>query len=185
MTRSLLPLPMSPAQALGLIREAAALLPPKMDSEPARVQVLAQCLQESSLAYRRQMGDGPARGLAQFERGGGVAGVLHHPLSRDLARGVCEARGVAVNTLAVWTALEFDDVLNMALSRLLLWTDPRKLPDPDEFIDPDHHIDPNDPNASASWRLYYRVWRPGKPHINKWPKNHATALAAVRAEGEA
>ena len=60
--------------------------------------LLAIGLQESRLTHRRQIG-GPARGLWQFERGGGVAGVLRHAASRDHALSVCDARRVAPGVL--------------------------------------------------------------------------------------
>jgi hypothetical protein len=185
MTDSLLPLPISPAEAQGLISQALAMLPTKMDSANARTMMTAICLQESNLAARRQHGNGPARGLPQFERTGGVRGVMTHDASEDLARHVCGVRGVPFNAADVWAAMELDDVLSLALTRLLLWTDPKRLPDMDEFIDPAHHVDADDPQASASWKLYYRVWRPGKPHPAKWPGNYAKAVAAVRMAQDA
>lgn len=175
MTRKkLLPLPISPVEAQDIITEAFALLPGKMASAEARVMITAICLQESNLAARRQYGDGPARGLPQFERGGGVRGVLRHPASQEPARNFCAARGVPFTEIDVWGAMEFDDVLSMGMARLLLWTDARWLPAADELIDP------SAPEESASWQYYARNWRPGKPHPEKWPRNHELAVAAVR-----
>ena len=76
------------------IDPALALLPGKMDNDRARVQMLAMGLQESRFIHRRQLGNGPARGLWQFERGGGVKGVLEHPASAALARDICIAMDV-------------------------------------------------------------------------------------------
>lgn len=53
------------------IEPAFALLPAKIDSSAARCQILAIGLHESRFLHRRQIG-GPARGLQQFEQGGGV-----------------------------------------------------------------------------------------------------------------
>ena len=53
----------------GPILEAMHLLPYRMYTESARVQMLAIGLQESGLTERVQRGNGPARGLWQFERG--------------------------------------------------------------------------------------------------------------------
>ncbi|MOA34941.1 hypothetical protein D3C78_1563560 [compost metagenome] len=133
--------------------------------------LLAVGLQESLLIHRRQLG-GPARGLLQFETGG-VRGVLEHRSSRGHARAVCAARGVQPTTAAVYAALEHDDVLAMAIGRLLLWTDPYQLPDLDD--------------ADAAWALYLRTWRPGaakRDHDNlqrKFHSNYARACAAVSA----
>ena len=60
------------------IRPALAALPARMRSREAVVMLLAIGLQESLFKYRRQMANGPARGFWQFEKMGGVAGVLQH-----------------------------------------------------------------------------------------------------------
>lgn len=141
------------------------LLPAKMDTTAARVLLLAIGLQESRLIHRRQIG-GPARGLWQFERGGGVQGVLSHPASRELAREVCRACGVEPTSAAVYPALERDDRLAAAFARLLLWTDSRPLPAPAA-------------GAQAAWDYYTRNWRPGKPHRQTWDAFHAQAVRAL------
>jgi hypothetical protein len=138
---------------IDILKEAFALLPEKMRSPAAGQEVLAIVFQESDGLYRRQHGNGPARGLAQFELGGGVKGVMTHKASAKLAAEVCVARGVDPKNLKqIWERLEFDDVLAFALARLLLWTDSGKLPE----------------SQSDGWEVYLRVWRPGKPHADKW-----------------
>jgi hypothetical protein len=153
------------------INPALAMLPVKMDSKEARVMMLSIGLQESEFMNRVQKlnggGRGPARSFWQMERGGGVHGVLNHDASKQLAREVCEKRKVAVTSLDVWNAMEFDDVLGAAFARLLLYTDPKRLPAVTD--------------AEAAWLLYERVWRPGKPHPEKWPGYHAKARAQVIA----
>lgn len=143
---------------------ALALLPAQMTSHEAELMLLAIGLQESGLVHRRQIG-GPARGLLQFETGG-VRGALTHEASREHARRVCAARGVEPTTAAVYARLEHDDVLAMAIGRLLLWTDPKPLP---ELC-----------KADEAWSLYLRTWRPGKPHRNRWDACYAAALREIR-----
>lgn len=147
------------------INPALSLLPPKLDSDRARVQLLAITLQEAEAIYRVQHGDGPAHGLWQFEEGGGVKGVMQHPSSRDFARAVCSSRRVPFMRRAVWEALVHDDILAAAFARLLLFTDFHPLPDVDD--------------ADEAWDCYIRNWRPGKPHPKKWAANHAAARAQV------
>lgn len=147
------------------ITPALALLPARMSSPEAEVMLLAIGLQESRLTHRRQIG-GPARGLWQFERGGGVAGVLRHAASREHALSVCDARRVAPVPEQVYQRLEHDDVLAAAFARLLLYTDPARLPALGE--------------VGASWDLYLRAWRPGKPHRHTWDALYAQALEAVQ-----
>ncbi len=158
-----------PKNVVHAVNESLRLLPPAMDSTEARVLMYAIGLQESRFTHRAQVidggGKGPARGLWQFERGGGVAGVLRHPASRFWANSVCNARNVPAQPLNTWLALETDDVLAAALARLLLFTDPARLPAVGEQAD--------------SWSYYMRNWRPGKPHPRTWPECYETALKAV------
>ena len=71
------------------IGPALALMQPRFYTPNAVHLLLAIGLQESGLCERCQIidggGKGPARGLWQFERGGGVVGVLTHPLTRTHA----------------------------------------------------------------------------------------------------
>lgn len=134
------------------------------DTREARLMVIAIGLQESRFKYRRQMGNGPAKSFWQFERGGGVKGVLNHPVSKFKALALCAGRGVPPEALAVWNAMEFDDVLGAGMCRLLLLTDPEKLPSVDD--------------VNGAWLYYIRNWRPGKPHIDTWAGFHAQAVVA-------
>lgn len=153
------------------INEAFALLPSKMDSKEARLMLLAIGLQESRFQHRRQLvgnpprPTGPATGFWQFERGGGVVGVLQHRASRDHALTLCAARGVEPVSQSVWQALQHDDVLAAGLARLLLWTDPRRLPAIGD--------------ADGAWDLYIRTWRPGKPHRGTWNDLYNQAMAVM------
>lgn len=146
------------------IEPALALLPAKMDTPAARVMLLANGLQESRFLHRRQI-KGPAVGFWQFERGGGVLGVLSHPSSWADARSACAARAVEPTSTDVYNSLAHDDILAAAFARLLLWTDPQRLPSLGD--------------VDGAWALYLRTWRPGKPHPDTWPALYAQALAAV------
>ncbi|WP_315136921.1 hypothetical protein [Achromobacter marplatensis] len=148
----------------GAITPALALLPAKMGTAAARVMLLAIGLQESRFVHRRQIG-GPARGFWQFEKSGGVRGVLLHTSTREQAQAVCKARGVPATAGAVYEALDQDDVLAAAFARLLLWSDPKALP-------------PIDAEAAA-WALYQRTWRPGKPHPETWSTLYRQSVAEV------
>lgn len=132
---------------------ALRLLPVNMGSPSAAAMVLAICLQESRLINRRQIG-GPARGYPQFERSGGVRGVLTHAASKSAAAWVCRTLDYPADADAVYVAIEHNDVLACAFARLLLWTLPRSLPGSD---DPDE-----------GWNQYIAAWRPGQPHRPSW-----------------
>lgn len=157
---------------LTAIGPALQLLPKRLTSDEARVMLLAIGGQESRFQFRRQMGDGPARGFWQFERGtqasrGGVWGVYLHRASAELLRLLCRDRDVSFEPRAIWSAIEHDDVLAAGVARLLLLTDPKPLPALGD--------------ESAAWACYLRTWRPGKPHPKTWPEQYRLALAAVAA----
>lgn len=178
---SQLPLPIAPSDALAqIIDPALALLPYGLTSDRAEVMLLAITLQEAGkdglLAYRLQQEQGPARGLWQNERGGGVAGVLGSPATADLARRFCAVRGVPALSASVYDALPHDDILAAGIARLILFADPAPLPALDD--------------VDGAWRCYLRNWRPGayargssddrKALEAKFRRQHALALHAVR-----
>lgn len=178
----ILPLPISPADALArIIEPALALLPPAMTSESARIQLLATPLQESRLNARVQHGNGPAHGLYQAERGGSVAGVLGNKATARYASALCAARGVPATSYSVWMAMTGDDVLAAGFARLTLWADP--------------HVLPAVGAAEDAWQCYLRNWRPGawargteaqRAELHaRWLGNYAVALATVQHGGNA
>lgn len=157
------------------IEPALLLLPAKMSSPQAECMLLAIGLQESRFVHRRQI-KGPARSFWQAELGGGmVHGVLRHHLTGRFAVAACDARGVAPVNEQVYAAIEFDDVLAAALARLLLWSDPGKLPGKSD--------------TEGAWQLYLRTWRPGAytrgneaqqwSLRDKWARNWAQAVREV------
>ncbi|MBB5448233.1 MULTISPECIES: hypothetical protein [unclassified Paraburkholderia] len=154
------------------IAPALAILPSAMDSRPARVMLLAIGLQESHFTARRQMNGGPARGFWQFEQGtakshGGVWGVYLHDASRYWLNVLCEARHVGFDPVSIYSTLEHDDILAAGVARLLLFTDPPKLPAADD--------------TAGAWAVYLRTWQPGKPRPESWPEFHRQAVDAAGA----
>ena len=147
-----------------IIEPALRILPPMMTSDAAKAMLLAIGMQESRLTHRKQI-NGPARGLWQFERGGGVAGVLRHPATQAHAATLCWRCGNAGTTAAVYHQLEHDDVLAAGFARLLLWTLPGVLPVRGQ--------------AEEGWRQYIAAWRPGKPHRHTWDKFYEDAWEVV------
>lgn len=145
--------------------KAMALLP-GMDSIAAKAEILAIGLQESSFEHRVQVG-GPAHGYWQFEQGGGVTGVLRHPVSRSHAVSVCFTRGVAALPRDVYTAIINDDVLACCFARLLLYTLPDKLPAQNQ--------------REEGWQQYLSAWRPGMPHRSTWDNFYDRAWRKVIA----
>jgi hypothetical protein len=153
------------------IEPAFALLPPRLNTPEAVVMLLAAGLQESRLEFRFQKTNdpytkGPARGLWQFERSGGVFGVMNHHVTQPLARALCIARNEPFDSVIIHARLEFDDILAAGFARLLLLADPRPLP-------------ARTASREEAWQCYLRCWRPGKPHRHTWDNFHAQALAEV------
>ncbi|WP_199707465.1 hypothetical protein [Teichococcus wenyumeiae] len=67
----------------------------------------------------------------------------------------------------VWRALEGHDLLAYALARLLLLTDPYAVPE----------------TVNAGWDCYAKgLWRPGKPHRDKWDTAWAYAVGQYPLE---
>lgn len=144
------------------ITPALCELPPMPAEAAAKQLLLTIAGVESGWLHRRQMGDGPARGLWQFERGGGVAGVLQHRATAALAAAALRRRQIPAAPDAAWRALEHDDVLAAIFARLLLLSDQAPLPG----------------DVVAGREVYLRTWRPGKPcSAAKWWETWSLAAA--------
>lgn len=130
-----------------------ALLPGVMDSRSARAMLLAIGLQESGFLYRHQVG-GPAHGFWQFEKGGGVKGVLGHQSTRVHLTAVCTELQYAPTVDGCFIAIEHNDTLACCFARLLLWTLPGLLAERGA--------------PERGWNQYIAAWRPGKPHRSSW-----------------
>ncbi len=120
--------------------------------------------QESLIKYRRQVG-GPAVSWWQFEKGGGVRGVLTHERTKPIIIKICSALAVPYVVESVYEAMPHNDLLSCAMARLLLYSDPRPLPT----------------DAENGWQYYLRNWRPGKPHPDTWGGFWAESEAALEA----
>lgn len=152
------------------VDQAFTILPPKMDTLLARIPHAAIGYQESKYKSRRQIiskggvlvPEGPAASYWQFENGklAGINGVLTHHATKQYALDVCRRRGVTPERMAVWEAMQSDDVLGAAFARLLMYSNPVKLPD----------------TMQNAWWFYLYTWRPGKPHPQDWAESWAFAV---------
>ncbi len=80
----------------------------------------------------------------------------------DVLKRAAELLGVGRLRLKVHRA-SILDVLAASVARLLLWTDPKRLP----VIG----------DASGAWDLYLRTWRPDKPHPRTWAGLYSRAVS--------
>lgn len=147
------------------IGPALHILPGRMDSREARAMMIAISLQESGLKHRRQIG-GPAHGFSQFELTG-VRLVMKHPATASLVKDVLAALDYepTENAEFVYVAVEHNDILAMALTRLNLWW----LPDPL----------PNRDSPGKGWTQYIKAWNPGKPRRETFDGFFSDAWEAV------
>lgn len=164
-----------------LIRPAVAKLAAehRIPGGPApEAMLIAIGLQESRFRVRDQIVPGkppgkigPATGFWQFERGGGVKGVMSHPASKGPARLMALDAGLDFDANEIWEsfAATQGDELACAFARLLLFTDPAALP----RLHPDE--------AEEAWQTYLRCWRPGSPHRETWDAFWNQGLALVLA----
>lgn len=164
---------MTPAQFRAEIIEPGAAwletVTGQTSSLAARRFLLAAAYQESNLEHRFQVlnggGAGPARSWWQGEQTGGMVTVLTSPnvsaSIRSKASAVCSAAHVRPEAAALWRALEGHDRLAYAMARLLLLTEPKAISE----------------TQDAAWSSYLWLWRPGKPHIGRWPGAWAAAVS--------
>lgn len=165
----MLALPATPEQVLAqVIVPGLALLPSSCDAPQARVQLLANALQEvgeNGKLQTRQQNGGPAHGLWQNEEPV-QALLLANPTSAELVRSVCKARAVAPIASDMYWAVLKDDLFACAIARLILLCDPHALPELGDVDD--------------AWVCYQKNWGPGRPRRETWPSNYAEAMNAVR-----
>jgi hypothetical protein len=148
---------------------ALALLPGQMDTPEARAMLFAIGYQESEFLYRRQLGNGPARGFWQFERMGGVKEILDHAVVGPMIKQVCKTLIIAPTPAACHEAMQFNDVLAACFARLLLYVDPAVLPG-------------RTGGSALGWKIYLRNWRPGKPGPLRWPRNFKRGWQVVEGD---
>ena len=154
---------------------ALGMLESKLDTPAARALLIAIALQESGLKSRRQILEagkpwwesrpGAANSFWQFERDGGVRGVLRHPGAGAIVLPVLADLLYPPDPYAVHEAIIHNDVLACVLARALLYSVPDAMPRPNE--------------SEKGWAIYLKAWRPGKPHPEVWPENYRTAWATV------
>lgn len=161
------------------LAKLAVMLQREVASDEARLMVLACCMQESSLNHRRQIDDAGnpmdhrARGWPQFERGttkgAGIKGLYEHPASKGPLHAVCMKLSVPFDIDTIHQAIAWNDELAVDAARLLLWTDPRAIPELED--------------EQEAWECYLRAWNPGKADRDRWSVVYQQALAALRQLG--
>ena len=147
-----------------IINPALEILGPQFADPRAKVMLLAIAQQESGLRHRIQQPNGPARSYWQFERGGGVRGIMRHGVSSPHLRRVVALLDYKFDERVLHLAMTDNDLLAACMARLLLYTVPRALPT----------------NAADGWEQYlFDSWRPGKPHPATWGGNYRRAETEV------
>lgn len=139
------------------------------DNAQARTMSLAIALQESRANRRRQVGasgleDGPAVSFWQFEKGGGVRGVLTHPSAAPVMFKICAMFNIDPTEQGLWDAMRYNDIVAACAARLLFYVLPDPLPT----------------SAALGWEQYTKAWRPGKPKPDTWVDAWKTAELTVK-----
>lgn len=134
------------------------------DKEEAAVLLLTIAIQESALRYRKQLGNGPARGLFQMEPGPQAMIQLVMGKNREL-RSLLPTNDPS----EMWALLEYEpnDKYGVYIARAALQTDPKPLPRLGD--------------EEEAWDCYLKHWRPGKPRKEKWGTSYEAALGAWRS----
>jgi hypothetical protein len=139
--------PMTPSQFQTRILDQACELFPFHETAESEALILAIAGVESGWTERRQIG-GTARGWWQFERAGGLRGVMRHPASVAPLQEFCASMALPWDEVALFEALAWHDGLAYACARLLLYTDLAVLPALGD--------------VDGASEYYRRLWRPGK-----------------------
>lgn len=142
------------------IEPGLTLLPPEMNSNEAKVILMAIAGQESSWTYRTQDLVGTAVGYWQFQQDGVADVITAEP---TLTQSVLAA--LDIDAITAYPAIEYNDMLACAFARLLLWSDPDPLPAIGD--------------VNGAWAYYVANWQPGAPDRARWAANYATAVATV------
>jgi hypothetical protein len=154
------------------------------DTDATALGLVAVALQESGLEHRRQLVKcpdgvltpvGPARGFFQFESAGVHQAGLNGPsCCRDMIysldpcalpiKGGGKLRGE-------WKPLHLalEQPCNDRVACLLAAALPRSL----------GLKWPKVGDETACWMVYFRAWRPGMPHRERWTRSYARARDAV------
>ena len=157
-----------------LLPSVQALFAPEFSSPKASAMLIAIALQESDFQHRQQLVGGvrdwwrsltgPAASYWQIERIG-IRGVLEHRKAGHMLRAVLEVLGYPADVETIWSAIRYDNILAVAVARLILWMHPDALPGPAQ--------------SHEAWRQHLATWRPGKPKPEKWGACYASAWRIV------
>ena len=147
-----------------VVPAAYKLLPEKMESKAATCLMLATMLQESRGLYRKQI-QGPAVSYFQFEKNGGILGVLEHPITRPIIQGVLRTLNYDFSPITSYEALVHNDILATCYARLFYWTNPAPLPSIDD--------------VNGMLNYYIKTWRPGRPRVDTFPLLYSQAKEVV------
>lgn len=141
--------------------------PVPADTPSARMMGLVIPGVESNWTDRLQGGGGPAHSFFQFERAGGLARILADPRTSAWTRKICDALCIPFDSLTIFQAMIWNDLLAVALMRMNLFLDRAPLP---RFGD-----------EEGGYQYYLRVWAPGKPDRARWSARFSVTMMVLAA----
>jgi len=129
-----------------IVEPGLLFLPEEMRAEQAAFLLTVVAGVESARTARYQI-KGTAHSFFQFERIG-VAGLMGQPVTSLTLRDACLTFVVPYDAQTIYDVITWCDALATICARLLLWADPKPIP---EIGD-----------VEESWVPYQPCWRPGK-----------------------
>ena len=113
--------------------------------------------------------------LGQRDKAAKASTDLTHSATKAPLQAACQKLGVPFDRNTIWLSLEHNDDLAVVCARLLLYSDPKPLPDVND--------------VEGMWQYYLRNWRPGaydrgspayrQELRKKWATHHAQAVKEV------
>lgn len=151
---------------------ALQILPEKMRAAKAVIQIAATAMQESNFIHLVQIG-GPAVSWWQFEPIA-ILDVLQRTTSARYAREACNHYGVTLSgdlnkdTRKLYDLFKLQEYQQLAcvFTRLNYWNSPISIPEIG--------------NVNPAYLFYKRVWRPGRPRPERWPKAYSLATQITK-----
>ena len=127
----------------------------------ARIFLSAIAGQETNWQNVAQIGGGPGRGFWQDESET-CWDLVDNPISAKFMKAMCVAFNLQLDGDAIYAALLTNPLLEVIVSRLDPYCDPRPLPY----------------TLKDAWTLYTSIWRPGDPEPERWSASYKAALIA-------
>lgn len=138
---------------------------PRLDSQEARLQMMATAGYESNWTFKAQLGSPIALGYWMNQENA-VSLLLNNPTSADILRLVASRLGLMADAATLHQASKDNELVGYTIARLLAFCDPHPLPPIGD--------------EEACWQAYLRAQNPGVKNKTRWTVVYAIAAALFR-----